>query len=73
MPYEKDQNEIGALWDKQSARGTYMTGKINGENVVAFRNTNKRNDKSPDWRVLRAMPRGDRPATRQVGDDDIPY
>ncbi len=55
MPeYEKDPNEVGALWIKTSARGEYMTGNINGEPVVIFRNERKpEGSKAPDWRVLR--------------------
>lgn len=57
MAYEKDPNEIGALWEKSSAKGPYMTGTINGEKVVLFKNGQKRSDKSPDWRVLKSKPR----------------
>jgi uncharacterized protein (DUF736 family) len=57
MAYEKDPNEIGALWAKTSARGPYMTGMINGEAVVLFKNEKKRSDKAPDWRVLKSQPR----------------
>jgi uncharacterized protein (DUF736 family) len=55
------EDEIGALWIKNSSRGEFMTGKltINGQeiNVVAFPNDNKNNERAPDWRVLRAKPR----------------
>lgn len=57
MQFEKDPNEIGALWEKAGAKGPYMTGTINGEKVVLFKNGNKRSDKSPDWRVLKSKPR----------------
>ena len=57
MAYDKDPNEIGALWEKSSAKGPYMTGTINGERVVLFKNGHKRGEKSPDWRVLKAQPR----------------
>lgn len=56
MPYEKNPDEIGALWNKQSAKGPYMTGVINGEKVVIF-TARKTSDKSPDWRVLKSKPR----------------
>lgn len=57
MP-ERDPNEIGALWEKTSAKGQYFTGAINGERVVVFRNGHKRDgSKAPDWRVLKAQPR----------------
>jgi uncharacterized protein (DUF736 family) len=53
----KDSNELGALWIKQSERGEYMTGTINGENVVVFRNGKKANERAPDWRVLKSRPK----------------
>jgi uncharacterized protein (DUF736 family) len=59
MPYEKDESELGALWIKESARGEYMTGTINGQAVVVFRNTRKSSERQPDYRVLRARPRND--------------
>jgi hypothetical protein len=61
---EKNPDELGALWEKTSARGTYMTGKILGQPVVLFRNDRKApGSKQPDWRVLRALkakPKDDR-------------
>ena len=62
---ERDPNEIGALWEKSSKKkGTpYMSGKINGENVVCFRNKDKKTDKHPDWRVLKSVPKSEAPPT----------
>lgn len=69
----RDPNEIGALWEKEGRRGTYMTGSINGQPVVVFRNDRKKaGSKAPDWRVLKPQPREDRaPAQAQTlpGDD----
>lgn len=57
---EKNPDELGALWEKTSARGTYMTGMINGQPVVLFRNDRKvEGSKHPDWRVLKAKPKSD--------------
>lgn len=54
----KNPDELGALWIKTSAKGEYMTGTINGEPVVLFRNDRKEpGSKQPDWRVLKARPR----------------
>lgn len=53
----KDPNELGALWEKTSARGPYMTEMINGQPVVLFRNDRKTSDKQPDWRVLKSQPK----------------
>jgi uncharacterized protein (DUF736 family) len=53
----KNPDELGALWVKQSDRGEYMTGTVNGVQVVVFRNGNKREgSNAPDWRVLKSKP-----------------
>ena len=65
MAYERDPNELGALWEKSSAKGPYMTGTINGVAVVLFRNGHKKSEKQPDWRVLKAKPREDKPADEE--------
>ena len=61
MAFEKDENELGCLWQKSGAKGDYFTGtlEINGEKIaiVAFRNGNKKSDKSPDWRILKSRPK----------------
>lgn len=54
---ERNPDEIGALWEKTSAKGDYMTGTINGDRVVLFRNTRKANEKAPDWRVMKSKPK----------------
>lgn len=53
---EKNPDEIGALWVKSGQRGEYMTGTINGQPVVCFKNDSD-NPKAPAWRVLKAKPR----------------
>lgn len=54
----RDENEVGALWEKSSSRGTFFTGLINGQPVVVFRNQHKKEgSKAPDWRVLKAKPK----------------
>lgn len=55
------EDELGALWEKEGSNGLYMTGKINGQSVVVFKNRQKKNDKHPDWRVLKAKPRTEQP------------
>ena len=50
MAYEKNPDELGALWAKESSKGPYLTGEINGVKVVCFRNDRK-TGKQPDWRV----------------------
>lgn len=63
----KDPNEIGALWMKSGAKGDYMTGTINGERIVVFKNGNRGSDKAPDWRVLKSQPKP------QAADDEIGF
>jgi uncharacterized protein (DUF736 family) len=58
MAFEKDPSELGALWVKSSARGGYMTGTINGVQVVCWQNTKKSSEKAPDWRVMKSKPKG---------------
>ncbi len=55
------EKEIGVLWVKNSPKGQYMTGSIevNGEKIalVCFLNSNKKEAKHPDWRIMKAKPR----------------
>lgn len=68
MP-ERNPDELGALWEKTGSRGTYMTGTIDGKPVVLFRNDRKApGSKQPDWRVLKAQPKSERP-TRPAEDE----
>jgi hypothetical protein len=61
MPFEKDPNEVGALWIKTSARGEFLSGKIEGiGDVVCFPVKNP-GPKSPAWRVLKSQPRDAQP------------
>jgi len=76
---EKNASERGALWDKTSARGQYMTGVIDGQPVVVFRNDRKTpGSKQPDWRVLKSEPKAAQsphhvPVSRDPGDDDVMF
>lgn len=67
---KKNPDDIGALWVKQSERGEYMTGVINQQPVVLFRNDRKpEGSKQPDWRVLKSKPRD----SVKPADDDIGF
>lgn len=57
MPNERNPDEIGALWLRESKGRKYLSGKINGEPVVVFKNENKTNEKATDYRVLRSTRR----------------
>lgn len=65
MPFEKDPNELGVLWEKDGNRGPYFTGslEIDGtkHQIVVFKNGNKRSEKAPDWRILKSKPREQAP------------
>ena len=52
-------DEIGGLWAKTSSRGEeFWSGKINGQEVVIFRNKFKQpGERSPDLRVYKSQPR----------------
>lgn len=57
MPYEKNPDEIGALWIKRSKNGVeFMSGTINGVDVVCFRSKGT-SERAPAWNVLRSKPR----------------
>ncbi|WP_306523442.1 hypothetical protein [Gemmatimonas sp.] len=63
---KKDPNELGALWLRQSAKGEYLTGTINGVPVVCFLNRHKKDgDNKPTWRVLKSQPKGERPDAKR--------
>ena len=54
----KNPDEIGALWLKDGPKGKYMSGLINGEPVVVFKNRNKaEGSKQPDYNVLKSKKR----------------
>jgi hypothetical protein len=79
MAFEKDPNEIGALWLKSGAKGDYLTGEIGGQKVVCFAVTAK-SEKSPTWRVLKSKPREEgmpndqrTSVGRVVTDQDVPF
>src|SRR4029077_2266516 len=64
MPREQNPDELGALWEKTGNRGIYMTGTVNGQPVVLFKNDRKApGSKQPDWRVLEAKPKSYRQPT----------
>ncbi len=58
----KDPNQLGALWNKESDKGKFMSGyiEVSGEkiNIVCFKNSYKTEDKHPDWEILKSKPKG---------------
>lgn len=78
MPeYKKDEAELGVLWEKSGAKGTWFSGSIEIDNqkipVVVFRNGNKKSDKAPDFRILRAQRRADAAAPTTDTFDESPF
>lgn len=82
------EEELGALWKKSNERGEYFTGSVTVDNVkldvVVFPNGYKREERHPDFRILKARKgerRPDRPQTQpakpspsaQDDDDRIPF
>ena len=66
----KDPNEIGALWKKTSGKGTtYLSGKIDGRQVVVFVNKDKKSDKHPDYRVLLSRPKEQAAPSQELESD----
>ena len=91
MAYEKNPDELGVLWQKQSSAGnTFLSGKVtcascgHEQPVVVFgAKQPKKNEKAPDWTVMKSKPREDMSApqprvfpvatTPMITDDDIPF
>ena len=81
MAFEKNPDELGALWLKSGAKGDYMTGEIAGVKVVCF--PAKPSTNGPAWRVMKSKPRDGGPAQNTnmrdyrydepVSDKDVPW
>ena len=67
MAFEKNPDEIGALWKRTSKKDgkVFLGGKINGESVIIFPITEKKNPNQPDFRVLKSRPQGAQPQASQ--------
>lgn len=70
MAFEKDPNELGALWLKRGGKGQYMTGEINGVKVVCFQGKGGEGDKVPAWRVMKSQPKVE---AKPISADDIGF
>ncbi len=71
MPFERDPSEIGVLWIKSGAKGDWLSGTINGEPVIAFKNTAKKEgSKAPDWLVKRPQKKAPAPPAVPTHDED---
>lgn len=85
MSDQQQNDELGALWLKESKKGTkYMSGKIEvgGEaiSIVIFKN-NKKKETHPDYRILRSDSKSEQSsqqstqeqAVRDTFEDDVPF
>ena len=65
--------KIGALWNNTTKKGVkYLSGKINGKNIVIFPNDYKKDRSHPDWNVLPGRGRPDdyrSPFEREPGEE----
>lgn len=85
---KKPDDRVGALWNKTSSRGTFMTGTLElteahvaemqsnqGKlQVIVFMNE-KKTGNQPDWRILKSKPRSQTPtlAPTIINDNDVPF
>lgn len=54
---ENKSEFVGGIWVRESTNGVqYLSISINGVNYVAFENTNRTSDKSPDYSVKISKP-----------------
>jgi len=64
------EKSIGALWEKNGAKGKFMSGSIKvGDQevrVVCFTNSRKSESKHPDWQIYVSHPRIEQPKENQV-------
>jgi uncharacterized protein (DUF736 family) len=52
------EDELGALWAKQTKNGEeYFSGTINGQRVVVFANRYWDSEQKPKWKVYKARER----------------
>ncbi len=65
------RESIGALWIQKSKDGkTYLSGNIQGQKVVVFKNDMKKDgEKYPDYRVYLKMDNGN----WKKDDSDVPF
>lgn len=44
--------KVGALWEKQGAKGPYFSGEVNGQKILVFKNDHKKpGEKFPDYEI----------------------
>jgi len=71
---EWDDREMGALWlnVKQGTSEKYLTGHINNEKVIVFKNKFKEeNPKAPDYRVYKQKELDSAPAAKESTEEEV--
>ena len=71
---EWDNREIGALWlnVKQGTSEKYLTGHINNEKVIVFKNKFKEeNPKAPDFRIYKQKELDAAPVAKESGGEEV--
>lgn len=62
MAYEKNPDEIGALWEKEGRKGKYLSGYVEigalKTNIMCFRVSSDKPN-APKYRILVSRPRED--------------
>lgn len=69
---------LTGLWIKKDKNGnTYMAGKLGSLNVLVMKNTFKKEDKQPDYKIMLAppKPKNEAPGASQEQNesDDFPF
>ncbi len=59
------EKSIGALWEKGTGDKKYFSGEIENEKgeksqIVVFRNSYKEQEKHPDWKIFKSVPKEER-------------
>ena len=79
MPFEKNPDEIGALWLHDGPKGEYMTGEITlggaTTKIVCFRSKSV-SPKATAWNILKSKPKADMaapPAGTYNANEDVPF
>ena len=82
---KKPDDRVGALWNKTSTRGTFMTGTLEltdehvaemqanqGKLQVIVVANEKKTGNQPDWRVRKSKPRAPKPSGMAWENKPIP-
>lgn len=76
------EKELGALWKRSGKNGEYMSGviEINGvvTTIVLFPIKTKKNERQPDWRIMKAEPKQSEEekiveVPQDLNPDDVPF